>query len=66
MKQRSGVDAFPDKMFRGKVYSMANIGEKLENTDTKVFEVMVKIDGSDPALRPSMTTSNKVIIKQIK
>jgi hypothetical protein len=24
---------------------------------------MVKIDGSDPILRPSMTTSNKVIIK---
>jgi len=59
------VDAFPDKMFRGKVYTMANIGEKLENSDTKVFEVMVKIDGSDPALRPSMTTSNKVIINKL-
>lgn len=57
------VDAFPDKKFTGKVFSVANIGEKLENSDTKVFEVMVKIEGSDPALRPSMTTSNKVIIK---
>jgi HlyD family secretion protein len=57
------VDAFPDKLFNGKIYTVANIGEKLENTDTKVFEVMVKIDGSDPALRPSMTTSNKVIVK---
>jgi multidrug efflux pump subunit AcrA (membrane-fusion protein) len=57
------VDAFPNKQFTGKVYTVANIGEKLENTDTKVFEVMVKIDGSDPALRPSMTTSNKVVIK---
>lgn len=57
------VDAFPDKIFKGKIYTVANIGEKLENTDTKVFEVMVKIDGSDPALRPSMTTSNKVIVK---
>ena len=56
------VDALPDKQIKGKVYSVANIGEKLENTDTKVFEVMVKIDGSDPTLRPSMTTSNKVII----
>jgi multidrug efflux pump subunit AcrA (membrane-fusion protein) len=59
------VDAFPDKVFRGKVYTMANIGEKLENSDTKVFEVMVKIDGSDPALRPSMTTSNKVVINKL-
>jgi multidrug efflux pump subunit AcrA (membrane-fusion protein) len=58
-----GVDAFPNKKFSGKVYTVANIGEKLENTDTKVFEVMVKIEGSDPALRPSMTTSNKVVIK---
>jgi len=57
------IDAFPNKKFTGKVYSIANIGEKLENTDTKVFEVMVKIDGSDPDLRPSMTTSNKVVIK---
>ncbi len=57
------VDAFPNKQFSGKVYTVANIGEKLENTDTKVFEVMVKIEGSDPALHPSMTTSNKVVIK---
>jgi len=57
------VDAFPDKQFRGKVFTIANIGEKLENTDTKVFEVMVKLEGSDPVLRPSMTTSNKVIVK---
>jgi len=57
------IDAFPNKQFTGKVYSIANIGEKLENTDTKVFEVMVKIEGSDPDLRPSMTTSNKVLIK---
>jgi multidrug efflux pump subunit AcrA (membrane-fusion protein) len=57
------VDAYPSKQFSGKVYSIANIGEKLENSDTKVFEVMVKIEGSDPALRPSMTTSNKVVIK---
>jgi HlyD family secretion protein len=63
LKVEIGVDAFPDKKFSGTVYSVANIGEKLENTDTKVFEVMVKLDGSDPDLRPSMTTSNKVIIK---
>jgi multidrug efflux pump subunit AcrA (membrane-fusion protein) len=60
------VDAFPNKLFKGKVFTVANIGEKLENTDTKVFEVMVKMDGSDPALRPSMTTSNKVIIKTFR
>lgn len=60
------VDAFPDKQFRGKVFTVANIGEKLENTDSKVFEVMVKLEGTDPALRPSMTTTNKVIISTFK
>ncbi len=57
------VDAFPNKQFSGKVNTIANIGEKLDNTDTKVFEVMIKLEGSDPDLRPSMTTSNKLIIK---
>jgi hypothetical protein len=28
-----------------------------------MFEVQIRIDGSDPALRPTMTTGNKVIIK---
>lgn len=58
------VDAFPNKMFSGKVYTIANIGEQLENSDSKVFEVMVRLDGSDPDLRPAMTTSNKVIIQK--
>ena len=65
MKVDIRVDAFPDKLYTGRIYTIANIGEKLENTDTKVFEVMVKIDGSDPALLPSMTTSNKVIVKTL-
>jgi hypothetical protein len=28
-----------------------------------MFEVLIKIDGSDPALRPSMTTGNKIVIE---
>lgn len=56
------VDAFPKKGFNGVVSYVANIGEKLPNTNDKVFEVQIKIDGSDIALRPSMTTGNKIII----
>jgi HlyD family secretion protein len=59
------VDAFPDKTYVGKVFTVANIGEKLPNTDSKVFEVMVRLDGSDPTLRPTMTTGNRVIVKTI-
>lgn len=57
------IDAFPDKNFKGTVSNIANIGEQLPNSDTKVFEVLARIDDYDPALRPSMTTSNKVIIQ---
>ena len=60
------VDAFPEKTYTGKIVTVANIGEKLPNTDSKVFEVMVKIEGSDPTLRPSMTTGNKVLIKTFR
>ncbi|HBE43372.1 MAG TPA: RND transporter [Bacteroidales bacterium] len=60
------VDAFPDKRYTGTVLSVANIGEQLPNADAKVFEVIIKINGSDPILRPSMTTGNKIVTKTIE
>lgn len=60
---RLSVDAFPEKSYSGAVMSVANIGEQLPNTDAKVFEVITKVDGSDPILRPSMTTGNQIITK---
>jgi len=62
-KVNINVDAFPEKAFAGNVISIANIGEQLPNSDAKMFEVQIKVDGSDPTLRPSMTTGNKIIIK---
>jgi multidrug efflux pump subunit AcrA (membrane-fusion protein) len=59
------VDAFPEKRYSGSVISVANIGEQLPNADAKVFEVVIKLDGSDNILRPSMTTGNKIITKTI-
>jgi HlyD family secretion protein len=60
-KVNVGLDAFPDKKLSGVVTRVANVGEQRPNSDAKVFEVMVEINGSDPALRPSMTTSNKIL-----
>jgi HlyD family secretion protein len=62
-KVRAGVDAFPEKKYTGVVTEVANIGEQLPNTDAKVFEVTIKLNGTDPILRPSMTTSNSIITK---
>ncbi len=53
-----GIDAFPEKSFDGEVVSVANIGQVIPNGDAKVFEVTVKVEGTDKDLRPAMTTSN--------
>ena len=58
---RIGIDAFPDKKYTGQVIEVANIGEQLQNTDAKVFEVVIYVDQSDSIMRPSMTTSNQII-----
>jgi len=62
---RIGVDAFPDKKYSGIITSVANIGEQLANADAKVFEVMIEVNESDPIMRPSMTTSNSIVISQL-
>ena len=59
------VDAFPERSYTGSVLSVANIGEQLPNTDAKVFEALIKVNGSDPILKPSMTTGNKIVTKTI-
>jgi len=59
------VDAFPERKYTGTVTSVANIGEQLPNADAKVFEVLIKVDGTDNVLRPSMTTGNKINTKTI-
>jgi HlyD family secretion protein len=58
-----GVDAFPEKEFTGEVVEVANIGEQLPNTDAKVFEVRIELNERDSILRPSMTTSNRIITR---
>ena len=63
---RAGVDAFPERAYIGRVKEVANIGEQLPNTDAKVFEVTIELDGTDPILRPSMTTSNSIVTKIVK
>ncbi|MCU0367788.1 MAG: efflux RND transporter periplasmic adaptor subunit [Cyclobacteriaceae bacterium] len=61
-----GLDAYPDKRLTGLVTNVANVGEQRPNSDAKVFEVMVEINGTDATLRPSMTTSNKIIANVIE
>lgn len=61
-----GLDAIPDKKMNGTVTSVANIGEQRPNSDSKVYEVIVEIAGTDSTLRPAMTTSNRIIVNRVE
>lgn len=56
-----GIDAFPEKNLKGEVLSVSNIGQTAPDKNTKVFEVIIRLNESDPLLRPAMTTSNSII-----
>lgn len=64
-KVEIGLDAYPDKKLKGSVIRVANVGEQRPNSDSKVFEVAVELEGSDASLRPGMTTSNKIVAQAI-
>ncbi|MCG8309695.1 MAG: HlyD family efflux transporter periplasmic adaptor subunit [Cytophagales bacterium] len=64
-KVEIGLDAFPDKKLNGTVIKVANVGEQSPNSDSKVFEATIEIEGSDPLLRPAMTTSNKIFVNEM-
>lgn len=64
-KVEVGLDAYPEKRLTGSVIRVANVGEQRPNSDSKVFEVIVELNGTDPTLRPAMTTSNNIIANVI-
>ena len=57
-----GVDAFPDRSYLGRVSEVANVGEQVQGSDAKMFEVRVLLLAGDSVLRPSMTTSNRIVV----
>ncbi len=59
------LDAEPKKPLTGTVTSVANIGEQRPNSDAKVFEVRIRVNESDTTLRPSMTTSNEILVAKL-
>lgn len=60
-----GLDSDPDKKLTGVITSVANIGEQRPNSDSKVFEVRILINERDTSLRPSMTTSNAILVSSL-
>jgi multidrug efflux pump subunit AcrA (membrane-fusion protein) len=60
------LDSDPTKRLKGKVTSVANMGEQRPNQDAKVYEVRVVIEDADTTLRPGMTTGNGIETYSIK
>lgn len=59
------LDAIPGKKLSGTITRVANIGETKANSDSKVFEVVIKVIETDTTLRPSMTTSNEIAVSTL-
>lgn len=61
-----GIDAFPEKHFTGKVTEVANIGEQIQSSNAKVFEVKILVNEFDSILRPAMTTKNTIVTATVE
>ena len=61
------LDAFPDPTFHGTVIDVALLARTEEGgSQAKVFDVMVRIEGSDPMLRPGMSATARIIIDKMQ
>ena len=65
MTVETSIDAFPDKIYSGKVIDVGNIGQQLQKSESKVFEVMIEINEMDSLLRPAMTANNNILIEEL-
>jgi hypothetical protein len=59
------LDAYPEKKLTGTVVSVANVGEQSPKNDSKVFEVVIRINEKDTTLRPAMTTGNRILVNKL-
>ncbi|WP_430809826.1 MULTISPECIES: efflux RND transporter periplasmic adaptor subunit [unclassified Carboxylicivirga] len=60
------IDAFPKKIFKGSIFSIANIGQSMPGEFQNGFKVQVRINDYKEDLLPNMTTSNTIITQRIE
>ncbi len=61
------VDAFPEKTYHGHVIKKGTLARKKEpNSKINVFDVEISIDEHDPALKPGMSASGRIIIDRME
>lgn len=55
------VDAYPDTIFKGKVYQIRNAPITIQNVVT--YDVVVKVENPDLKLKPGMTANISIIVE---
>lgn len=60
------LDAFPDPTFHGEIIEVAALARTEEGvSDAKLFDILVRVEESDPVLKPGMTAKARIIIDRI-
>lgn len=61
------LDAFPERKFSGVVNEVSTLArvEDEDVGDVKVFDVVIRVEETDPVLKPGMTVSATIIIETI-
>lgn len=59
------LDALPGPLFTGEVMTIAALARREGDSEVKVFDVEVLIEGSHPELKPGMTAQCKVVTGKI-
>jgi RND family efflux transporter MFP subunit len=60
------IDAFPDRIFKGKVERVASMATKKDwDAKIKTFEAIVSLEEMDERMRPGMTCQVDIIIQRI-
>ena len=61
---RVRIDALKNKEILGSIAKISNIGQDMTGFDSNVFKLYVRLKGDISKLKPSMTTSNEIIIEK--
>ena len=59
---RVRIDALKNKEILGSVAKISNIGQDMTGYDSNVFKLYIRLAGDISKLKPSMTTSNEIIL----
>jgi len=61
---RVHIDALKNKEILASISKISNIGQDMTGFDSNVFKLSIQLTGENSKLKPSMTTSNEIIIEK--